>query len=383
MNEQFRIGMLIGRFYPFEAGAEIQCRRLSRELIKKNHSVFVLTQKLPNARSSNILEHLPIYRVGLPHKGKWGSLSYLIQLFFWFFRHSAEYDILHVHMASSPAILAAVTGKLFRKPVVLKFAGSRRTGDIATSSATWYGRLKLKFLRAFIGTFVCPSEEIKQELLKAGFPENRIAVIPNGVETGTFTPATAEDKKALRKTLHLPADAPVVTYAGRLEPGKGVEILLDAWKSFENAPGVKPLLLIVGDGSLETALQEKAKALSTVKFCGWQENTAQFLRASDVFVLPSLGEGLPNSLIEAMSCGLCCIATHIGGVTELITSGANGITVAPGNAGELSAAINSACADHGRALEMGRKARLFAEGKLSLEKIAGEYIRLYSETTHK
>ncbi len=370
--------MLIGRFSPLEAGAEIQCRRLSRELVARGNPVLVLTQALPGAQSEDKVDTVPVYRVGATGNKKINSLVYVIAGFFWLLKRRTTLDVLHAHMASSPALLAAFAGKVFRKPTLLKFAGSRATGDVATSSATWYGRLKLLLLRAFIGYFVCPSNEIRRELVRAGFPESKITVIPNGVDTTQFRPASPEEKNKLRQALGLPLNGTIILYSGRLEQGKGVEILVSAWQALQ--PAQKAHLIIVGDGSLRSGLEQQARATSTpVIFFGWQENVEDFLRASDIFVLPSFGEGMPNSLLEAMACGLLCIATDIGGITELLRDKENGLLVPPRDTAALTAALRILLTDSAHSRTMGENARACMEKDLSLSIIASRYATLYQQ----
>ncbi|MHB9156138.1 MAG: glycosyltransferase family 4 protein [Endomicrobiales bacterium] len=373
-----RIGMLISRFHPVEGGAEIQCRRLSLELNKSDCAVFVLTQKLRGLPRLERFESLPVLRLALPPANRLGSLMYFLSGFWWLMKNNRRFDLLHAHLASSPAVLAALVSRVLRKPAILKIAGSRTTGDIGTSSRTWYGRLKLAYLRKNLDAFVCPSREARDELVRAGFDRAKIQVIPNGVSTEIFSPASQGEKKTLRQALGIPGNATVVIYTGRLEPGKGLETLLDAWP---RAAGAQAHLYVLGTGSLEQTLRSRASGEGEIHFTGWKRNTVDYLRAADIFVLPSFGEGLPNSLIEAMSCGLACVATDIGGVTELITSGKNGVLVAPGDAPQLAAALTRLItAPEARAL-LGKEARAHAESTLSIGRTAGQYRELYARLT--
>lgn len=377
MDKNLRIGMLIGRFYPVEGGAEVQCRRLSNELRARNHSVFVLTQSLPHTPSFEEIDGLPVYRVGLPFNGIIGSLSYVFGGLFWILRNRNIVDLLHVHMASSPAVLAAIAGRILGKPVMLKIAGSRMTGDLRTSAATWYGRMKLDFLQKHIRNIVCPSREIEQELLNYGFAAGRITVIPNGVDTSFFTQTGPNEKKRLRQELALEQDALVAVYCGRLQAGKGLDLLLAAWP--EISRGERRMLLIVGDGPLGGRLRNDYGRLESVRFTGWEKDTLRYLQAADIFVLPSLGEGMSNALIEAMSCGLTCVATEIGGNTEVITHGCNGILVAPGKAAALIEGVNRVANDPPARESIGRAARSFVEENLSLGIIAEKYEMVYHD----
>jgi glycosyltransferase involved in cell wall biosynthesis len=378
MVQNPRIGMLLSRYYPYEGGAEVQCRRLSSSLQRSGCKVFVLTQRLPGLPAFETIESVPVYRVGLPLSGKAGSFSFVAAGLLWLLSNTARFDLLHAHLASSPAILGALASWITGKPSLVKFAGSRHTGDIATSSATWYGKLKLAFLKRMLAAFVGPSGEIRQEIVDTGFSEAKVSVIPNGIDTAVYRPAENDERRRLRAELGLPVDSPLITYVGRFEPGKGLETLFTAWSTVEKSSGSRSAcLLLLGKGSLLKDLRKSAAGNEQIIFPGWQQDTARYLRASDIFVLPSYGEGMPNALIEAMACGLPCIASDIGGISELIRQGENGILLAPGNSSELAAAITSLLHEKSFALQLGRCARDTMTKRYSIDIICSEYLMLY------
>ncbi len=367
--------MLSGRFYPVYGGAEQQCLRLSKELIRSGHEALVLTPSLPNTARSEILESVPVHRVGLKVPGLLGSLAYVVSGLLWLVRNKDRYTVIHAHLASSTAVLAAIASYITGKPAIVKFAGGRATGDIATSCATWYGTLKLKFLSRYISAFVCPNKEIFQELTRHGFPAQRISIIPNGIDTNEYGPISTEERLAFRRELSLGNAAFVTVFVGRLEAGKGVEQLIDAWKLFNKPEAV---LLIVGTGSRKEQLKERAGGTSGITFAGWTQRTTAYLSAADCFVLPSFGEGLPNSLIEAMSRGIACIGSDIGGINELLTDKANGLLVKPGDVAALAEAIAVIEKDPAYALKLGAAAREYVCAHLSIGIIAGKYLELYN-----
>ena len=151
-----------------------------------------------------------------------------------------------------------------------------------------------------------------------------------------------------------PTDAPTnavcrLLFVGRLDQVKGVVVLFDAVASLV-AAGAPIHLTLVGDGPQRGDLERRARELgiaSSVEFAGYrnQEEVQQHLRDTDVFVLPSFAEGVPVSLMEAMAAGLPVVATNVGGVTELVSDGRNGVVVAPGDAAALERAIAGLVAD--------------------------------------
>jgi len=168
--------------------------------------------------------------------------------------------------------------------------------------------------------FVAMSRAIRDEMLGAGIPGERIVLLPHGVDTERFSPATAEEKLALRRELGLP-EGVLAVYSGRLLRGKGLETLLDAFAAIaDRAAGLGLVLIGSGEGqalSIEDELRRRVaeRGLGTrVAFAGRSERVEDFLRAADVFVFPSVFEALGIALVEAAACGLPAVASRTGGI---------------------------------------------------------------------
>ncbi|MCZ2200722.1 glycosyltransferase family 4 protein [Cylindrospermopsis raciborskii] len=159
--------------------------------------------------------------------------------------------------------------------------------------------------------------QIQKELLvKMGVREAKIAVIPNGVDTVKYSPGTSKVKDEFNAER-------LFVYQGRLAPEKNVESLLRAWKQSTMSPTSK--LLIVGDGPLRSSLEpfyDSEYGVIWLGFVASEERRIEILRGADLFILPSLVEGLSLSLLEAMSCGLACLATDVGADGEVLEKGA-------------------------------------------------------------
>jgi len=159
--------------------------------------------------------------------------------------------------------------------------------------------------------------QIQKELLvKMGVREAKIAVIPNGVDTVKYSPGKSKVKDEFNAER-------LFVYQGRLAPEKNVESLLRAWKQSTMSPTSK--LLIVGDGPLRSSLEpfyDSEYGVIWLGFVASEERRIEILRGADLFILPSLVEGLSLSLLEAMSCGLACLATDVGADGEVLEKGA-------------------------------------------------------------
>ncbi|MFB2738294.1 glycosyltransferase family 4 protein [Umezakia ovalisporum] len=171
----------------------------------------------------------------------------------------------------------------------------------------------------FLGHYdrVIVFSQIQRELLaRMGVGEHNIPVIPNGVDTTKFSPGDSTIKAKFQAER-------LFVYQGRIAPEKNVESLLRAWKQSKMRTGSK--LLIVGDGPLKSSLEAFYGLESGVVWLGFvaeEQRRIEILRNADVFILPSLVEGLSLSLLEAMACGIACLATDVGADGEVLEGGA-------------------------------------------------------------
>jgi glycosyltransferase involved in cell wall biosynthesis len=171
----------------------------------------------------------------------------------------------------------------------------------------------------FLGHYhsVIVFSQIQRELLaRLGVPETNIAVIPNGVDATKYSPGSSQLKAEFKAER-------LFVYQGRIAAEKNVEALLRAWKQAPMDSGSK--LLIVGDGPLKSSLESFYGEEYNIIWLGFIADEArriEILRGADVFILPSLVEGLSLSLLEAMSCGLACLATDVGADGEVLEKGA-------------------------------------------------------------
>jgi glycosyltransferase involved in cell wall biosynthesis len=166
--------------------------------------------------------------------------------------------------------------------------------------------------------------EIQQDLLiRLGVPPSRIAVIPNGVDVDRYHPAISSlypQQPSLKQQLGVDR---LFIYQGRISSEKNVESLLKGWKAAEMGP--RSRLLIVGDGPLRSSFEMFYGLDQGIQWWGFEaseQRRIELLQGSDVFILPSLVEGLSLSLLEAMACGVACLATDAGADGEVIQGGA-------------------------------------------------------------
>ena len=175
---------------------------------------------------------------------------------------------------------------------------------------------------------ISDSQGVKDRLVRGyGYAPGKINVIYHGVDTKRFSPASQESRKSLRRELQIPDEAIAVVSTARLDQCKRLDRLIEAF----GVLGEKQdnlWLLITGNGPLGNQLKDLAQSVSNranIRFLGHVDDVAAVLRASDIYVLPSDQEGFGIALVEAMACGLVCVATKTIGPSEIIRDGFNGI----------------------------------------------------------
>lgn len=204
-----------------------------------------------------------------------------------------------------------------------------------------------------------------------------IGVIYNGVDTERFAP-NRESRTAMRTELGLPENSFVIGSVGRLVPIKDHATLLKAAAKLAEIK-VDVRVLLAGSGPEIENLRRQAGSLlpGRVYFAGDSDRVPELLNGMDVFVLPSLGEGMSNTLLEAMACGLPALATKVGGNPEIIENGTNGCLFAPGDSEWLAAKLKVLASDRGLASQMGAAARRRATETFSLSGMIKNYRDFY------
>ena len=217
------------------------------------------------------------------------------------------------------------------------------------SLMNWNVRLQLRAVGTGVHRYLAVSQHVRDRLAAgAGVPEHKLRVVPNGIDPAAL--ARSADP-ALRTRLAGGPDRPLVLTAARLSPQKAIDVLLSAAALVPDA-----VFVIAGDGPDRAALEARAQALGIaprVRFLGPRDDVPELLATCDVYVLPSLFEGLPLSVLEAMAAGKPVVATRIPGTDEAVADGETGILVPPGDAPALAAAIRAFLSDPVRAQSAG------------------------------
>ncbi len=245
-------------------------------------------------------------------------------------------------------------------------------------------RLAYRLVGKFADQMVAVSDDLRVFIAeRVGVPPHRIRVVPNGVPVDGEP--SHERLVALRESLGLEQHTRVVGTVGSLYPIKGHNYLIEAAVHVvRRCPDVN--FMFVGRGRLREELEAQARSLSVspnVRFLGHRDDVRDLLALCDAFVLPSVSEGMPLALLEAMAAGLPTVATGVGGVTEVINDGATGLLVPPRDSHALAKAIATLLEDQRLSKKLGESARELVASRYSLDVMVQAYQGIYSALLRK
>jgi glycosyltransferase involved in cell wall biosynthesis len=347
------------------AGAEYFFLRVVAHLASHGHRVIVVTKRDTPLRAE--IEKLLPLGVELHAWHTHGKIdpSTLIKLCALIRREKV--DIINTHLTTA-SWQGAIAGKLTGVPSVAVVH--------ATDRKTWFQHAD---------KLIAVSGGVKQSLVEQCVCPDKIEVLYHGIDLGKYVAPLSTMEAKIR--LGLSPDARVVGVAASLIPRKGHRFLLEALAQIE--PRVGPIeLLLAGEGELETELREQARELgleSRVHFLGFRRDVPEVLCALDVFVLPSLKEGLSIAVMEAMALEKPVIVSDIAGLPEVVREGETGFLVPPGDVSALAGALETVFREPERASELGRAARSFLEANFDqtrcLDAMESYFVRVANEPT--
>ncbi len=334
---------------------------------KRGHNVYIASsggETLPRFSGEGI-EYIPI-----PIKTK-SEISYKVLL--------SKFKILKAIKEKNIDIIHANT----RVTQVLSFLAQRACGKpyVSTCHGFFKKRLFRRIFPCWGDKVIAISEPVKEHLIRDfKVKEADIRVVHSGIDINKFTVQSPESRVASKKKLGL-KDAPVVGIVARLSEEKGHTGLIRAMPEvIANIPGAQ--LLIIGEGRTKQELIKLAKALdldNNVFILPPVGDTREVLSSMDLFVLPSLKEGLGLALMEAMASGIAVIGTDVGGIKSLIRDGDNGLLVRPADSKGLSRAIVELLQNPAKAKSLGANARIFIKQNFSQERMVSQTEGVYLE----
>jgi len=233
--------------------------------------------------------------------------------------------------------------------------------------------------RPFVSRYVALSRHLEEYLeRRVGVPPHRVSQIYNGVDTERFRPGQARERITGCPFGH-PEDF-VAGWVGRMDPVKDLPNLLQGFARAAQRAASRLRLVLVGDGPMRQAVErlvEQHGLRERVWLAGERADVAELMRGLDCFILPSLGEGISNTILEAMATRLAIVATRVGGNGELIEPGMTGLLVPPGDSDALAEALARYSSDRAMARRHAKAARRVAQTRFSLARMVTDYCSLY------
>ena len=280
--------------------------------------------------------------------------------------------ILHAHMIHAN-LLGSLVGRLAGVPVVITTRHNVNIGGALRETLN-------RWSRGWRDAVVAISAEVRDaELRRGGEDPSRLVLITNGIRVETFASPDRARSQHLREAWDIASDRAVIGTVSRFREQKGHRYLLEAMPSILDAmPGVQALL--VGDGPLYAETKRMCEAMGladAVTFTGIRAEVPEILALLDLFVLPSLWEGLPIALLEAMAAGKAVVATRVGGVPEVVVNGVTGLLVPPRDPGALADAVVRLLRDPELRRRMGEGGQERVRERFSVERMVRQTEDLY------
>ncbi len=343
-------------------GTERQLLRLCRDIDKNRFLPVVISLRC----GGHLKEDFEKYGIRVIEVGKKYKIDFLFFLRLIHILHKEKPDILQTFMFTSNT-WGRIAGLLCRVPVII---ACERSTDKWKKNHHFFIDIILGF---FTDVIVCNCFTVKKHYERKIRPvAGKLVVIPNGIEIEDIEkpPEFVAQKKEK-----------IVLTAGRLSPEKGIQYFIKGARIvLSKIKNVK--FIIVGDGPLRENLERlvyECRIKDNVIFTGYQKDMKDFITMSDVVVLSSLWEGLPNILLEAMALKKPVIATDVGGVREIVKNGENGFIVSPGCPDEIADKIINILSDDEASLKMGENAYRFVKENFDIKKMVSSYEFLYEK----
>ncbi|HEQ98434.1 MAG TPA: glycosyltransferase [candidate division Zixibacteria bacterium] len=353
-------------------GAEKVLLDLATNLDRELYEVYVVLH-----RSRWLHEQLD--KNGIPVEIIPSRKSWDIRFIRNFMKHcrKIQADLIHSHLFGAN-LYAGLAGRMLRLPVI----ATVHNEYIMPGSNVRHLRLKNFIIRNFAKKIVLVADYMKEDYIEKGhYSHARLKTIYNGIDLKDRL--SAEEKASARQELGFSKDDVLIGNVANFRAPKGHNYLIQAAaRVVERIPHARFLLVGEGTGELRKDAEKQIESLGlmdNVLLLGFRTDVEDLLKVFDIFVLSSISEGLPLSIVEAMGAGLPIVATDVGGLPELVEKGRNGYLVPPRDPEKLAALLLELLGDDELRVSMGRASREIAENKFSIDRMIGQYQDLYQE----
>ena len=377
--------LVAGAYYPEISAAGLQCQAVAAILKDRARVAVLATAVDPSLPAGEAIDGVPVHRVRVDVRSGASKAGATIRLLATLGRLLPGVDVVHVHGFSQKNLPVALAAKAMGKPVVLTLHTSGQDEPQAAAARGRLGDWAFRSARLILPV----SPNLARRCEDAGISPSKIRLTPNGLDLQRFRPASAAEKAALRRDIGWRDDERVVLFVGFFSRDKRPDLLFRAWQRVV-ARGIAAKLVYVGataspyfeiDQSLASDIRAQAAAMgreNDVVFVPPTHAMERYYRAAYVFVLASVREAHPVALLEAMACGLACIASRIEGATDVVVDdGVNGRLVASDDEPAFAAALADLVSRPDEAGRLGRKAPEIVAARYDIQQTAGRWMDAY------
>jgi glycosyltransferase involved in cell wall biosynthesis len=268
------------------------------------------------------------------------GLLYYVSIRSQFEKMKYKFDFIYSIWAYPDGFAAVLLAKYYKRSVAINVIGC----DINLYTRYPFRRMMIKYALKNCDRVFSVSEDLREKVVNLGVRPEKVQTVHNGVDKGKFFPMATDE---CRKRLSLATDKKIVTFIGRLSEEKGIESLTGVMEQLGKQRGDEVIFIVIGSGPLKEYIKKKAdgfKRRPEVLMPGsvGHKDIPLWINASTIICVPSLREGCPNVVLEALACGKPVVASNVGGIPEIINSPQLGFLVPPNNVDELIKALGQA-----------------------------------------
>jgi glycosyltransferase involved in cell wall biosynthesis len=390
LENKLNVLMITGVYLPEINGAVLQCSQLINKLEEcVNYSVLTCT----NDESMEGCDYIDGVRVTRIFMSKERKLKYIIgaaRFFLCLTMMLRKTDLVHIHGFSKRNAIVILSSMLLRKKVVIKMTSYGHDDAMSIKNYSPILWSIFKCCHAYIGI----SPAFLASYQESGLSEHKYNFIPNGVNLDRYSPISTAERKELRGAYGFAEHDNLIVFVGHFSPEKRPTLLYKAWVRLCKQNIFAKLIFIghtkdnfeVDEGIAESIKQDGflRGVLSLIHFVEETPKVEDYMKIADVFVLPSIREGMPNVLLEAMACALPVIVSDLPGVTDwLIEDGVTGVLFSSDDPDVLANTISPFFMTSGNKQKMGMAARHCMERNFSFALTSQGVLDLYRKMSSK
>jgi glycosyltransferase involved in cell wall biosynthesis len=378
--------MVTGVYFPEVNGAIRQCMEITELLQDKVFFNVLTTTKKVQLLKYKHVAGIRVYRF-LVSGHILSDILQVLSIFLFFIKHSSKFNAVHLHGFSSRSALIIILSKVFRKKVILKLTSFGHDDLDSVKRKGWL----LYYCYSLVDAYIGISPIFEKSFLKIKRDSKRYHRIPNGVDTNLFTPVKGNKEKILlRSKLGLPADINLILFVGHFSLEKSAIHLLSAWLRLQEKHSTSQSGIVFIGSMDKNNFEVETEVVNTIRsqskqfinnkvfFLEKTDRIEEYYQAADIYVLPSMREGLPNTLLEAMSCAVPVISTRLIGITDwIIDNNVDGFLYEPGDIDGLYLLLEKLLSDVPLRNNIGFNARKTIQSRFDISITAMQIYKLY------